>query len=57
MQSLVILIAIVGGARPGLIAAPAQGGPPHVPWVVGAVHLSGSWWQWGGTIDQISQCC
>lgn len=57
MQSLAILIAIVRGARPGLIAAPAQGGPPHAPWVVGAIHLSGSWWRWGGTTDQIRQSC
>lgn len=42
--SCVVLIAVVGGARPRLRAAFAQRGAPHVPWVVGSTHLGGSWW-------------
>lgn len=40
----VVLIAVVGGAGPGFGVAPAQGGPPRAPWVVGASHLGGRWW-------------
>lgn len=50
-------IATVRRVWPGLQVAPAQGGPPHVPRIVGAAHLrrSGRWR--GGTADQISQSC
>lgn len=50
-----VLIAVVGGAGPGLGAAPAQSRAPHVPRVVGATHLGGSWRRRGWTADQIGQ--
>lgn len=40
----VVLIAVVGRVGPGFSVAPAQGGPPRAPWVVGASHLGGRWW-------------
>lgn len=38
---LSLSVACVGGVGPGLGAAAGQGGPPHVPGVVGAAQLHG----------------
>lgn len=57
----VALVGVVGGAGPRLRAAPANGGAPHAPGVVGPTHLGGSHhgWRWrrSGAADEIRQRC